>query len=53
MLFEMFPLPEKPKPAAEQIPVEDTSVPPEMETEDLVEDEEPDVSGLLVDQDES
>ncbi len=51
MLFQMFPLPEKPKPAAEQIPVEE----PEYEEEPLAEnvEEEPDVSGLLADQDAS
>ena len=50
MLFEMFPLPEQPKPAAEQIP-ETEEIPSEPE---IIEEtsEEPDVSALLVDQDE-
>ncbi len=53
MLFEMFPLPEEPKPAAKEIPLAE----PEFEEEPLeevtAEEEEPDVSALLADQDSS
>jgi flagellum-specific ATP synthase len=51
MLFEMFPLPEKPKPAAEQIPLEEPEFEPEPLVEPSADEDEPDVSGLLADQD--
>ena len=51
MLFEMFPLPEKPKPAAEQIPLEEPEFEPEPLVEPSTDEDEPDVSGLLADQD--
>lgn len=50
MLYEMFPLPEEPIPAAEQIPMEEPQE-PEPEFVEETAEEEPDVSALLVDQD--
>ncbi len=52
MLFEMFPLPEQPKPATDQIP-EAEPLSEEESVSEAVEEVEPDVSALLVDQDES
>ena len=51
MLFDMFPLPEEERPAAEQIPMAESPVPTESETAAFVEEEEPDVSALFADQD--
>jgi len=51
MLFDMFPLPEEERPAAEQIPMVESPVPTESETAAPVEEEEPDVSALFADQD--
>ena len=51
MLFDMFPLPEEERPAAEQIPMAESPVSTGSETQAPVEEEEPDVSALFADQD--
>ena len=53
MLFEMFPLPEEPKPAAKEIPLAEPEFEEEPKEEVTAEEEEPDVSALLADQDSS